>query len=248
MIANVGHAVAALWLQLVLVPTLLGVVLAASAHQNKRLLASLGGLWAQVVFGGLGVIVHELSHLLCALLFHHRITRVVLLRIPHGPDDLQLGSVEHSWRPDSLYQRAGNLFIGIAPLIGGTAVLLVVTRWFAPGLYFWWQALTGAGPDPGSTPPASGWTLAAWLVLAINLSLGGFDLSPADLHNAASGVVTTLSGLLVASLLPGLFWPATRVATTATRLAGPVDGALGLAIFINLTLFAVLWAIRRGSR
>lgn len=84
MIANLVRVLLILLGALIVVPGLLGLALAGTAHQNKRFLAALGGLWTQVAFGGLGIIVHELSHLLLALVFHHQVKRVALLRIPRG--------------------------------------------------------------------------------------------------------------------------------------------------------------------
>lgn len=247
MIASFLRVTNTLMVQLILVPAFLGGALAGIAHQNKRLLANLGGLWAQVIFGGLGVVVHELSHLAFALLFCHRIRKVALLRIPRGPGDAQLGYVQHSWQADSPYQRAGNLFIGIAPLIGGTAILLLLTRLLVPHLYYWWQTLLGA-TAPVSPAAAPSWAVVSWLLLVVNLSLGAFDLSPADLTNAAAGLVTVLIAFLIGSLVISLFWPVATVAAASKQLVVPIEGALGLALSVNLLLFAILRAILAGVR
>ena len=76
-----------------------------------------------------GTIVHETGHALFCLLFRHKIEEMKLFApMPDGT----LGYVRHTWEKRSLYQRAGNFFIGTGPVIFGTAVIIVVTAWLLP--------------------------------------------------------------------------------------------------------------------
>jgi hypothetical protein len=73
------------------------------------------------LFGWLGTTIHELGHALFCLLFGHKITN---LRLFYPDSDSQtLGSVSHTYYSDSLYQRSGNFFIGIGPIILGSLVI-----------------------------------------------------------------------------------------------------------------------------
>lgn len=86
-----------------------------------------GILWTAWI----GTPVHELSHLLVAKLFRHKILRVSFFR----PDSRTgtLGHVEHTFNPASLYQRIGNFFISIAPVFGGSLVLFLLSTYLMPG-------------------------------------------------------------------------------------------------------------------
>lgn len=71
--------------------------------------------------GWLGTPIHELSHAALCLVFWHHIDKMALFE----PDlkTGRLGYVVHSYDPRSMYQVAGNFFIGLAPLAGGVMVL-----------------------------------------------------------------------------------------------------------------------------
>ena len=147
-------------LYLLLIPLLFGSALSLVSHRNKSLVVIYFGFFAQVIGGGIGIIIHELSHLIVALLFRHQIKGVALLRIPRPNDgDTSLGYVQHAWQTTSLYQRSGNFFIGVAPLIGGTVALVALTRWLVPPIFAWWQSLA-----TGVSTTATG-DLVWWKVL-----------------------------------------------------------------------------------
>jgi len=71
--------------------------------------------------GWLGTPLHELSHAALCLVFFHHIDKMALFE----PDVKtgRLGYVIHSYDPRSIYQTAGNFFIGLAPLAGGVLAL-----------------------------------------------------------------------------------------------------------------------------
>ena len=90
-------------LYLLLIPLLFGSALSLVSHRNKSLVVIYFGFFAQVIGGGVGIIIHELSHLIVALLFRHQIKGVALLRIPRPNDgDTSLGYVQHAWQTTSL--------------------------------------------------------------------------------------------------------------------------------------------------
>ena len=75
-------------------------------------------------FGWLGCSVHELSHAFFALIFGHKIKEMVLFE-PNSKGE-SLGHVSHTFNKNSIYQKIGNFFIGIGPLLAGGLVLLLI--------------------------------------------------------------------------------------------------------------------------
>ncbi len=125
------------WLGLLLVLFGPVVFFAAAIHilqqTTQRRLAERFG-WKSILWSGwLGTPIHELSHVIMCLVFRHRIDAVSLF--DPDPDSGRLGFVRHSWRAGNWYEELGNVFIGMAPLIGGSAALLVLLWIFYPGAF-----------------------------------------------------------------------------------------------------------------
>ncbi len=200
------------------------------------------------LFGLLGTIVHEGSHVVACVLFRHRVQRITWFdpEAAHGA----LGSVAHSYDPSSAYQRVGTIVIGIAPLLVGAAVIL----WAAQQLL-------------GLTPPAV-WNTWPWrinnaplwrwaLFAYVSISVGGsMHLSAADIRGTWRGVVTLAAWSAVALLAAALvWWVLQQTAPTVwnasvlprldhalhwlTRTSAALSMAMLLAIAIN-TLCALL--------
>lgn len=204
-------------LLILIIPVLTVFSLTFINRNTKALLCSLFGNKAQVYFGGLGVIVHETSHLLLAILFGHQIRGFKPLKFPSADDsDLTLGYVSHSWNDKSLYQSIGNLFIGTAPIWGCTLALIFLTRVFVPKIfnaisYVTRQAFYGdqtvsqlvhllvASFLPSSFSFTSLLGVLIWIALSVNITVGGFDLSNADLKGAGHAFVLTY--LICAAIL-----------------------------------------------
>lgn len=88
---------------------------------TQRRLAERFGWKAVLWTGWLGTPIHELSHAFMCRVFQHRIEEMALFE----PDreSGRLGFVKHSFRKGNWFQELGNVFIGIAPLLGGSVVL-----------------------------------------------------------------------------------------------------------------------------
>ena len=99
-------------------------------RMTQRRLAERFG-WRSIMWTGwLGTPVHELSHAAMCIAFGHRIDEIALFE----PDEEagRLGYVRHSFRHGNKFEELGNLFIGIAPLIGGSIALSVLLWMFYP--------------------------------------------------------------------------------------------------------------------
>lgn len=85
-----------------------------------------GILWTAVI----GTPVHELGHYFFCKIFRHRVQAVSLYKPNQRTGNL--GSVNHSYNPRSIYQKIGNFFIGAAPLIWGSLALVLLIKFLLP--------------------------------------------------------------------------------------------------------------------
>lgn len=97
----------------------------------KNICQSLG--WNGLMFFSfVGTPLHELGHFLFCVLFRHKISSVSLFSPIKGRATGEIGCVVHSYNKKSLYQKAGNFFIGIAPMIFGVGTILLLTKSMYP--------------------------------------------------------------------------------------------------------------------
>lgn len=103
-----------------------------SERFTSRIVVHAWGWRGVLVTGWLGVPLHELSHLLLARLFRHRIVSFSLF----DPDPVSgtLGYVRHAESKNSTIQKLGNFWIGIAPVLAGSTALILLIKWMAPHL------------------------------------------------------------------------------------------------------------------
>ena len=92
---------------------------------QNRAVNSMGMGWYLGLFGWLGTIIHELGHALFCIIFGHKITDMKLFH--PDPETGTLGYVKHSYNRTNIYQLAGNFFIGIGPILLGTAVIFLLS-------------------------------------------------------------------------------------------------------------------------
>lgn len=85
-----------------------------------------GILWTAWI----GTPIHEIGHIFFALIFGHKINHISLFN--PNEDTGGLGQVDHSFHKYSLYQRIGNFFIGSAPLIFGSVILVMMLYFMIP--------------------------------------------------------------------------------------------------------------------
>jgi hypothetical protein len=86
----------------------------------------IGRIWFLLLFGWLGTTVHELGHIVFCLIFGHRIVEANFFNLDLSSN--MRGLVRHSYNLDSLYQRIGNFFIGIGPIILGPLTIFLTAR------------------------------------------------------------------------------------------------------------------------
>jgi hypothetical protein len=89
----------------------------------------------------LGTPIHECGHALFCLIFRHQIAEIKFFH----PDPVTgtLGYVYHKWNTKNLWQVLGNFFIGIGPVILGSAVLFGLFYLLIPGSSQVWEEIIG---------------------------------------------------------------------------------------------------------
>ena len=102
---------------------------------NSKCIQGSFGWKGYVILGSVGVIYHELSHMIMAKLFGHKIEEVKLFSPMQGKEDGTLGYVIHSWNNSIPIQRIGNFFIGTAPMFFGAGLLFVALRLAYPDIF-----------------------------------------------------------------------------------------------------------------
>lgn len=124
-----------------------------------------------------GVVTHEISHLIVAMIFRHH---VIGFRLWQISDNRVLGYVNREYNPHSFYQRLGNTFISVAPVVGISSVIWLLIE-------FVWS------PD----------SYIKNLIVAVIIGslLLGFNLSATDWRNFGRGVPLYIIVILVVTIL-----------------------------------------------
>ncbi len=203
-----------------------------------------------------GVIVHELSHALVVLLFSpfgFRITNITLFRIrttvprdPYGRvmrsggrQSLQLGEVQYVRPQGRVMSYIGDGFSGIAPLLGGTAMFILL-YWLATGYSLWDIPFNMTGHALQVLRPGwPWWTLifTPYLILTVTSELWP---SRQDWHGARWFVFGLIA---LAFLLLFLVWYSRQLdamLVIAAVVASHIDFAL--VILLALDIFFLLLA------
>jgi len=206
-----------------------GLILFFLSRSTRRVYTRSAGNVVDVIFTGwIGTPVHEAGHALFCLIFFHKIQKIKLY--DPNPKDGSIGYVIHSYDKNSLWQRTGNFFIGIGPLLFGSALLYLLMFMLVPGmqgvftdiekhgriissidLSQWqpaWQSLT---ESVGLTLKAlthssnfSSWKFWVFVYLAMCIA-SHMELSPSDLKGALSGFITLALIILFLNLIVMLF-------------------------------------------
>lgn len=128
------------WIKLVLLSSsslfgvyiVFGFIMNFVERLNTQLIYGTVGYIGIVITGFVGTVVHEFSHFILCRLFRHQVIEVAWFRPIEGMKDGVLGYVSHSYDKGSIYQQIGNFFIGIAPILVGSLIVMLLYQLFLP--------------------------------------------------------------------------------------------------------------------
>ena len=165
---------------LVGLPIVIGFILKVTGDKALEYRTRINRRRGVTVFGYIGTPIHELSHAVMALLFGHKINKIVFFKPPSESvnERVALGYVNHSYNPNNLYHRIGLFFIGIAPTIGGVIAIYVVTYFLMPDLFSDLYHVYSVGADKGLEGIAS-----IGLIISQVLTTLGVLFAPQNLLN-----------------------------------------------------------------
>lgn len=221
--------------------TLFGLLIAIC---NKRFYANLGGYGKAVCYitGAVGTPLHECAHALFCLIFGHKITKIKFFQINSA--DGTLGYVQHAYNSKNIYQKVGNFFIGIAPIVVISAVLYLLAHVLLPGFAVGINKTLGnirlVGNFEGVLSGffnilksfflcAGAWQWWIFIFASTLLSLH-MTLSKEDIKGALSGLILLLVAVLVADIIMGLI--KTGLLLSFTRLVLQASSYLVCIFFV----------------
>lgn len=215
-------------------------------------------------FGWLGCSVHELSHAFFAIIFGHKIKEIELFK-PNS-DGESIGHVSHSFNKRSIYQKTGNFFIGIGPLLAGGIVLFVITlilfhiqiteifkfritsEIFSDKILFnqfvaaLWSGLISCKELVFGGTPIAWWKFVV-LVFVLYSTGSSMTLSKSDVKGAVAGFLWVIIFSLIFNLLT--LWIGDFAAQAVAKIAQYISGfyfLLMLSFVCNL-LFIMLFFV-----
>lgn len=254
-------------LTILLAPILvLGLIMHLISQQiEKQTVAIIGMHGYLYLFGWLGTAVHELGHLIFALIFGHQISNVKLFSF--NANNPQQGYVKHSFNKKNIYQNLGNFFIGIGPiLLGGSALFII--GFFMFDVNFKDIIINNLNPSKLSVtesifhvftsiydglmstiksivyqPNAAWWKYLLFFYLLFSIG-SAISLSQSDIKGSFSGLLLFVALILVFNL--STLWIGNFATEFFAKISGVFSGfylMLLLSIVFNLGFLLLLWLV-----
>ena len=218
---------------------------------------SVFGWWAVVFTGAVGTPVHEIGHWLGCKIFGFRVVDVALFRPFAGRYDGVLGYVTYSYSGQSTWSRIGSFVTGIAPLVFGCVVILLILRFLTPEIYrrirdridtaykkrgaakipsVLWAAVSGFFTGLFSLRRFGivRGVLCLYLVTSISMHM---SLSAADLKGAAAGFIVIIALYLVYGVIATLL--KTDYVKHCAHVAASVAAFLSIGLVFSLIMLAL---------
>lgn len=218
------------------------------AQCNRWFYSNFGNYGKTVCYitGAVGTPIHECSHALFCLIFKHKINQIKLFQI--DSKDGTLGYVNHSFNPKSVYQKIGNFFIGIAPIIVISAIQYLLALFLLPNFKLEINGSFNLNDFIGSIrdvlivinntlqsffSDALLWQWWIFVIIGFFLSLH-MTLSKADIKGSLSGVVLINVLLLFVDII--LYFINTKLLINFTQVVLKIGSFLLCILFLSLII------------
>ncbi|MCH5584607.1 hypothetical protein MK805_06445 [Shimazuella sp. AN120528] len=203
----------------------IGFILGVLEKQSQIYLTKTFGRRGILITAWIGTPIHEIGHWIQCVIWLHKVKSVKLLQTK----DLNgvLGYVEHQYNPNSVYQRIGNFFIGIGPIISGVGTIILAMYLLVPQSFATLQnqihqnsatnqtldlqmfqslgkAVVLMGESLFTTENFTQPTFWIFVILAICIS-SHIALSKPDIENSSQGLLSLLSVLILINLITPLY-------------------------------------------
>lgn len=116
-----------------------GFLISKIKRETVRSLKEGSKWWIYSLSGFIGTPVHEISHLIFHILFGHKVQGLALYRPIKSKKDGVLGYVNVTYNTRSLYNNLGLFFSGIAPMIGGSFMIILLMKILTPEILSNWH-------------------------------------------------------------------------------------------------------------
>ncbi len=205
--------------------------------------------------GIVGTPIHELSHALMCKIFGHRIDEMKLYS-PNSKDG-SLGYVRHSFNPKNIYHQIGNFFIGIAPVLGGSGVLLLLMYFMVPDVFSYVTYILGnMGNMRGIVEMVSAIVeifvsvfdfsnsdnVVWWIFVVLSLMISShMELSSADIKGSIKGLLILCGLVLTVDIIIGVISMSALNAVTVAMMT--VGVALASFLVISGVFLLILLAV-----
>ena len=240
-----------------------GLLIQFVSQLTFKSLANSMGQWGTYIVAWLGTPIHELGHAVFCVVFFHRIEEIHFFK----PDETTgtLGYVYHKWNPKNPWQVVGNFFIGIGPMVLGSAVLFALFYFLIPDSAGVWGSIGDKINTLGDGSPFTSYLTvfkdSALLILShiftwSNLGLWQFwvflyvsvciasnvRLSWADVKGSFSAIGCVVLPLMIVSLILMLAGSGSSTFTPyVTPALGVIYSFLVLALILAVIGFIIIY-------
>lgn len=196
-------------LKMLAMPTMAGLVLFVSNELYYMVINKFGRKMV-LVTGVIGTPIHEIAHALTAFFFGMKVTKIDLFK--PDPVSSTLGSVEYRYVPTKHWHKIGMFFVGLAPLLAGSYLVLAIFKMAElPTLFEYTEYKTTSIFVVDSYFSVKNWIVElfyhinswqalAWVVLAMAIGQHSTP-SKADMKGTLVGVLTVVLSLSIGILV-----------------------------------------------
>ncbi len=166
-----------------------------SKYRSRAFAASVGSKAELFLTGWIGIPVHEMGHAVFCFIFRHKITEAKFFS---PEEDGTMGYVKHEYNPKSSYQKIGNFFIGIAPMLFGATVIyallgILLPQYSPEEIYKNFFSFDNFG----------NWRFWVFIYLSFGIA-SHMKLSAQDFKGATSGFITLLCLVFLVNLVANM--------------------------------------------